>query len=111
MVNESDLEVPNIDDNISLLWTIPVLIIIAGIILLFYRRRKKTINENVFEEDLAHKVLEIIKKEGGRMNQKDLRKLFPYSEAKISLVIAELESKGKIEKIKKGRGNIIVLKR
>ena len=33
---------------------------------------------------------------------------FPDSEAKISLVLTELEAKGKIKKIKKGRGNIII---
>ena len=33
------------------------------------------------------------------------------SEAKISLMIAELEHKGLVEKIKKGRGNIVVLKK
>jgi len=62
------------------------------------------------EEDLLVKVLEIIRKEE-RINQKDLRKQFPLSEAKISLVISELESKGKIEKIKKGRGNILIIKK
>jgi uncharacterized membrane protein len=29
----------------------------------------------------------------------------------VSLMVAELEAKGKVRKIKKGRGNIIVLKR
>ncbi|MFH1315909.1 MAG: hypothetical protein ABII01_00130 [Candidatus Woesearchaeota archaeon] len=56
------------------------------------------------------KILDIIKKEGGRTTQKEIRKKMPYSEAKISLMISELEHKGKVERIKKGRGNIIVLK-
>ncbi|HLG24697.1 MAG TPA: hypothetical protein VI564_07250 [Candidatus Nanoarchaeia archaeon] len=56
------------------------------------------------------KVVEIIKKEGGRATQKDIRKEIPLSEAKISLMIAELEHKGIVQKIKKGRGNIIILK-
>ena len=43
------------------------------------------------------------------MTQKDLRKHFAMSEAKISLMITELESLKKIKKIKKGRGNIIIL--
>ena len=55
--------------------------------------------------------VDLIKKEGGRISQKDLRKQIPLSEAKISLMIAELESKGVIDKIKKGRGNIIILKK
>jgi uncharacterized membrane protein len=52
----------------------------------------------------------IIKEEGGRTTQKDIRKKIPLSEAKVSLMISELEAKGKIQKIKKGRGNIIVVK-
>ena len=56
-------------------------------------------------------LIKIIKQEGGRTTQKDIRKQIPLSEAKISLMIAELEHKGVIEKIKKGRGNIIILKK
>jgi len=56
-------------------------------------------------------LIKIIKREGGRTTQKYIRKQIPLSEAKISLMIAELEHKGIIEKIKKGRGNIIILKR
>jgi len=55
-------------------------------------------------------LIELIKKDGGRTTQKELRKQMPHSEAKISLMLTELEHKGKIERIKKGRGNIIVLK-
>jgi uncharacterized membrane protein len=40
--------------------------------------------------------------------QKDVRQAFPLlSEAKISLIISELEHDGRVRKIKKGRGNII----
>ncbi len=62
------------------------------------------------EKDL-NKIVEIIKKDDGRTTQKEIRKGIPVSEAKISLMIAELEHKGIIEKIKKGRGNIIILKK
>ena len=54
-------------------------------------------------------VLKAIREEGGRTTQKDIRKRIPLSEAKVSLLISELEMKGKIKKIKKGRGNIIIL--
>lgn len=43
-----------------------------------------------------------------RATQKDIRKQIPLSEAKISLMLTDLESQGKIRKIKKGRGNIII---
>ena len=54
-------------------------------------------------------ILEILEKEGGRATQKEIRKHIPLSEAKISLMIAELEHQGKVKKVKKGRGNIIIL--
>jgi uncharacterized membrane protein len=60
--------------------------------------------------DDAGAILAFIKEQGGRTTQKDIRRKFPLSEAKVSLVIAELEHKGRVEKIKKGRGNIIILK-
>ena len=61
-------------------------------------------------EDLIE-VLSVIEKEGGRITQKELRKRFGYSDAKMSLIIADLERRGIVEKIKRGRGNIIFLKK
>ncbi len=45
-----------------------------------------------------------------RTTQKEIRKVIPLSEAKISLMIADLEARNLIKKVKKGRGNIIILK-
>jgi len=77
--------------------------------------QKKSLEEH--KEDLAQEpgyldeALEIIKKHDGRINQKELRKEMIFlSEAKISLILTELEHKGKVEKVKKGRGNVILLK-
>ena len=63
------------------------------------------------EDFLSKDVIKFIKEEGGRVTQKDIRKKFPYSEAKISLIITELEKDNIVERIKKGRGNVIVLKK
>ena len=73
--------------------------------------RKLNINKKITskEDKDTDKILLILKKHGGRATQKDIRKEIPLSEAKISLMIAELEADGKIRKIKKGRGNILVL--
>jgi len=76
---------------------------------------KKTIYQHkaelAQEPDSADKALEIIKKHDGRISQKKLRKEMLYlSEAKVSLILTELEHKGLIEKVKKGRGNVILLK-
>ncbi len=59
-------------------------------------------------EDLKQ-VLELIGKAGGRTTQKDLRKQLSVSEAKVSLLLTDLEDRGLIKKIKKGRGNVIIL--
>lgn len=56
-------------------------------------------------------VLTIMEKNGGRITQLELRKLLPYSEAKVSLIVSDLENRGIVKKIKKGRGNILILNR
>lgn len=58
------------------------------------------------------RALEIIKKHDGRITQKEMRKeMMDLSESKVSLIITELEHKGRVEKVKRGRGNVILLKR
>jgi uncharacterized membrane protein len=66
--------------------------------------KAKEIDEEA--DDLAE-LLAFIRK-NRRVTQKEIRKEFPLSEAKISLMLTDLESQGKVRKIKKGRGNIIV---
>lgn len=57
------------------------------------------------------KVLSEIRKSNGRITQKDLRKnLSHWSEAKVSMEVTELEEKGAITKLKKGRGNVLRIK-
>jgi len=63
----------------------------------------------VRDDKYVDDVLKVIDEEKGRTTQKDIRKKIPLSEAKISLIISELEEKGIVKKIKKGRGNIIIL--
>ena len=55
-------------------------------------------------------ILEYLGSVGGHGTQKDIRKHIPISEAKISLILTELEHEGHIRKYKKGRGNVIVLR-
>jgi uncharacterized membrane protein len=70
---------------------------------------KPSVSDNyTLPEDLKE-VIRIMEKHGGRMTQLDLRKSLPYSEAKVSLMISDLESRGIVKKIKKGRGNILIL--
>ncbi|MEA1984917.1 MAG: hypothetical protein U9N13_04625 [Euryarchaeota archaeon] len=59
-------------------------------------------------EDLQE-IVDMIRTNGGRITQKDLRTRLRYSEAKVSLMVADLENRGCIEKFKKGRGNVIII--
>ncbi|MBI4148074.1 hypothetical protein HY490_02175 [Candidatus Woesearchaeota archaeon] len=61
--------------------------------------------------DDLHVLFDFIRAQDGRTTQKEIRLQFPYSEAKISLMLADLEAQGVIQRIKKGRGNIIILKK
>lgn len=53
-------------------------------------------------------LLGLIHSMGGRVNQKELRKKLTCSEAKVSLMITDLECRGLVTKIKKGRANVII---
>ncbi|MBI2110062.1 hypothetical protein HYT58_02745 [Candidatus Woesearchaeota archaeon] len=115
-----DVDIPRVDKQSPnyKVFFIPI-IILALIYLLWWwdkkhikHKEQKTEQESQETEESPdlNKIIEFIKKHGNRITQRDIRKEFPVSEAKISLMLAELESKGKIQKIKKGRGNIIILK-
>ena len=113
---EEGIEDANIDLNANIMnennknYTsiiIIIFIILAFIGIIYFVKFKKKNDEYA---DLEQ-IIRIIRQENGRTTQKEIRKQVPLSEAKISLMIAELEHKGIVEKIKKGRGNIIILKK
>lgn len=98
-------------ENIYVLYSVIIILALIVTILLYFHIQKRKKEE---EESVSGELVDIIKmlrKNNGRMTQKEIRKEIPLSEAKISLMVSELEKEGKVEKIKKGRGNIIVLKR
>jgi len=96
------------NENPIVLYLITVAICSITIAFTALKIKRKKYREDL-PEDLM-KVLEAIRKEGGRITQRDLRKKLGYSEAKLSLILADLERRGLIEKVKKGRGNIVFLK-
>jgi uncharacterized membrane protein len=71
---------------------------------------QQSVRDLLLPED-CRQVLSIIEKNDGRITQLDLRKMLPYSEAKVSLIVSDLESRGLVKKIKKGRGNVLILNR
>ncbi len=115
-----DIDISILEEDVPerrnyLLIAVPVALIL--LLLAYYLHKKRGTNRKVEEdteedtlpEDLAE-LLDIIKDEGGRIKQKELRKRLGCSEAKLSLMLADLEHRGRIKKIKKGRGNIIIIK-
>ena len=72
-----------------------------------YRKAPEISSEHI-PADLQE-ILEILRSQGGRITQKDMRKRLRYSEGKVSLMLLDLEKRGKIQKFKKGRGNILFL--
>jgi uncharacterized membrane protein len=105
-------------------WVIISVVFVVLILMVVYLLKKNYAHEKVevknseqpkeelsAEPGYVEEALEIIKKHGGRIYQTELRReMMHLSESKISLILTELEYKGKIEKIKKGRGNAIILK-
>ncbi len=107
-------------------YIILVFILIAVGIVIFYRLWKKRTtaavevsNESITQQPTAmpettelpedlHELYALIMKKGGRVTQKDLRGEMKCSEAKVSLMLDDLEDRGYIKKIRKGRSNIII---
>lgn len=126
LLDETDFDIIPPFEEKRLIWPyVLVIVFVLFLIIFYYWKKRKKIKkgkiekptskatahpkEEVLSTDL-NQIIRIIKEEGGRVTQKQIRKKLPLSEAKISLMIAELEHEGKIKKIKKGRGNIIILK-
>jgi len=65
------------------------------------------IPEKEIPEDIQN-LYALIMKKGGRVTQKELRGEMKCSEAKVSLMLDDLEDRGYIKKIRKGRSNIII---
>ncbi len=128
--DESLLQDKNGSKSIIFLTVAGSLLIAAVIVLLVLKKRQRSQNADLetslceysysdpenenynglsLPQDLQQ-VVDIIKINGGRITQRDLRSKISYSEAKVSLMVSDLENRGIIEKFKKGRGNIIVLK-
>jgi uncharacterized membrane protein len=107
-LNLEDLNLYSNSNNYFLV--LGVILIIIFFAIWFKKQKSKKIITDL-DIDEAERVFNLIKQNGGRITQKEIRKALAMSEAKLSLIITELIHKNKIEKIKKGRGNIIILKK
>ena len=113
-----DIENPYPDRKFSWLIGAALLLILAAAFFFFRARKNKGESKTEYSKEKIQKakpdlsrIISLLEKNDGRMTQRELRKELPLSEAKISLMVAELESLGKVKKIKKGRGNIIILEK
>jgi uncharacterized membrane protein len=96
---------------------IAIIILILGLLFLHQKNRDKTKKQSTeimqtqslsADDKLKQKILEIIEHKK-QTTQKYIRQQFTLSEAKISLILKELEDAQKITRIKEGRVNIITL--
>ncbi|MEM3086518.1 MAG: MarR family transcriptional regulator [Halobacteria archaeon] len=101
----------------SLLWAGGVAVAAAAagaLLLLRLRKRRSEVapppSPGGLPDDLQA-MLRALEREGGRTTQKELRRHLGYSEAKVSLMVADLENRGLVRKFKVGRGNIVVLEK
>jgi len=90
-------------DTVYLL--VPLLALLGAIIALKYIRSTKP-DRGPLPEDLDE-VIALLRKRGGRMNQKELRIEMNQSESKMSLMVTDLEDRGLVKRVKRGRANMI----
>ena len=115
LTETESIEVPDIyvderDTGVVYVLLMLLIVVLAFLVYFFLRKKKPYMPKKEVMEDDLKKYIDFIKKHK-RLTQKELRKQFPLSEGKISLIVTELEHKGLVEKIKKGRGNIIIWKK
>jgi len=91
---------------------IGLVVVVMGFLLVITWKvlKLKPQKEPRLPQDLE-KMVGFIKRQGGRTTQKEVRKELNLSEAKISLMVSDLEDRGVARKVKKGRGNVIILNR
>jgi uncharacterized membrane protein len=92
---------------------IAVLGIIAGIALtiggpkVYHRLRRIGTVKFVGVTSEEEEVLEVIRKKGGSCPQKDLYTEFDMSQAKVSLILNNLEERGLVRRFREGRENVV----
>ncbi|HLP79748.1 MAG TPA: hypothetical protein VK158_03890 [Acidobacteriota bacterium] len=61
------------------------------------------------DDVLIGRIVTVLTKAGGSLSQKDIRKEFNVSEAKISMIMSQMTERGLVKKTKKGRTNVVQL--
>jgi len=94
--------------TLSLVLLIPPVVLLA--LFLFNRSRRRRLRppdmQMISDEDL---VIKLLKDAGGRLTQSQIKDAAKFSKSKTSIVLNELQRKGLIRKIKRGREYIVEL--
>ncbi len=115
-LGDDEITLEDESNSTTIFLIIAGILLLGGILLFILRKKDNPTKIQKIEEEILHtdedleKVLRFIKESDGRITQKEIRKkMLPLSEAKVSLLLTELEAKGVIKRIKKGRSNVILL--
>ncbi|MFH1685147.1 MAG: hypothetical protein ABH983_02470 [Candidatus Micrarchaeota archaeon] len=108
-----DLVLKSVENELLPLAAILILVFLAAIFIWsnhFWHTKPKPAEKPKAPESLdadAQKVMEVLTSFEGRITQKELKETLGFSDSKLSLILTELETIGKIRKFKRGRGKII----
>ncbi len=99
-------------DPFTLFFVILALIVIAFLTILWYYSKRHNV-KNILPvlTEGERKVMEILLREKGTVDQRVIVKETDFSKAKVTRVINDLEKRGIVEKVSKGRKNLIKLKK
>ncbi len=111
-IDEIELEELEIEkeNNFMYLWVGIGITIILFVVLFLLKTKIKKAKPEELDAD-CKTVLKIVNENEGRITQKEIREILNWSDSKLSLVVSELEQLELIKRIKKGRENIIKVKR
>ena len=99
-------------DTFTLFFIVLAFVIAAFFLFVIFIFKKRSVRDMLpVLTDGERKVMEIILREKGEVDQRVIVKETDFSKAKVSRIINDLMSRGLVEKISRGRKNLIKLKK
>jgi|Deesub1362A_J573_1020465.scaffolds.fasta_scaffold03001_4 uncharacterized membrane protein len=96
------------NEEFSAIFALPLIAVFLALLILKKWRMRNKKPQTHSDEDL---IMELLKESGGEMLQSDIVRRTGFSKSKVSMMISKLQKEGKIEKVMKGRENLIRLKK
>jgi uncharacterized membrane protein len=92
------------------IWAVVIILVIIGSFFGLAKKRSPSQPEGeVRTADGEDKIVQLLESAGGSMLQSEIVRLTGFSKSKTSTILSEMNEKGKIQKVKKGRENLIRL--